>query len=657
MNTNLQSKHNFSSFGIIVALGIVFGDIGTSPLYVITNVISNHPIEENFIKGMLSCIIWTILLIGTLKYVFLVLKADNNGEGGIFSLFSLVRRRARWLIIVAIIGGAAILADSIITAPISVTSAIEGVMSTPFGQHLTKNNLMVIVVIILSLLFFIQQFGTDRIGAFFGFFMVIWFLFIGVIGFMNIQGQQSILIWQSFNPSYALYFIIYYPKGFIILGSIFLCCSGAEAMYSDLGHCGRRNIELGWILVKVCIILNYIGQCCFLLAHYKSRTIPEAEIHAGFNSFYNMIPQAWRVFSIIIATLATIIASQSLISGSYSLVMEAIRLNIFPKLKALYPGESKEQVYIPAVNWIMLSLCIFVVFYFRTSEKMAAAYGLSISLCMIATTILFAYYLLIKYKVRSIVYSFLIFFLAIESTFLISNLYKFFTGGYMTVIFCGVLCSLMWTMIAGRKILKKYEEFTAIKPFLPLITKLIKDTSVPLYSNHLAYITHAELPQYVERKILYSLLHKQPKRANVIWLIHLSNDPAPYTCTYSFTKMTDNIMRLDFNLGFKVDPKIHIFFESIVSTLIKNAEITLPALQPWHDESNILDTQFVLIENKLGINNQLSFIETLFMKMYFSIKRITENDASNFGLDHSQVLVEQFPLVVTPITNATIQRI
>src|SRR5215212_4083251 len=419
-----MSSHNrVTAAGLLIALGIIYGDIGTSPLYVLNAIISGKAITEELIIGCLSLIIWTLTLQTTIKYVMLTLQADNRGEGGIFSLFALVRRRKKWLVIPAMIGGAALLADGMITPPISVTSAIEGLKQVPAMAGISQKTIIYIVIGILSVLFFIQQFGTAFIGKFFGPIMSVWFLMLATLGILHLPDELHIL--KAFNPYYAIKLLTTYPNGFYILGGVFLCTTGAEALYSDLGHCGKWNIRYSWIFVKSCLILNYLGQGAWLLSQHNGELVSADMIEIGFNPFYGMMPHWFLYFGIAIATAATIIASQALISGSFTLVSEAIRLNLWPKLKINYPTEAKGQLYVPATNMLLFVGCIGIVLYFKKASNMEAAYGLAITVTMIATSVLFANYLVIRRTKKRFIYLYLLIYLTIELSFLYANMDKF----------------------------------------------------------------------------------------------------------------------------------------------------------------------------------------------------------------------------------------
>ena len=651
--------HNkkITAAGIIIALGIIYGDIGTSPLYVLNAIIKGNVITEKLIIGSLSCIIWTLTLQTTIKYVILTLKADNKGEGGIFSLFALVRRRGKWLVFPAMIGGAALLADGMITPPISVTSAIEGLRNIEILGSISDITIVYIVLIIIFLLFFLQQFGTASIGKFFGPIMGLWFLMLAILGCSHLMDDLHIL--RAFNPYYGINLLYTYPHGFWILGAVFLCTTGAEALYSDLGHCGKENIRASWIFVKSCLILNYLGQGAWLLGHYNGKVITTQMITDGFNPFYGVMPSWFVVAGIMIATSAAIIASQALISGSFTLISEAIRLNLWPKMRIKYPSEAKGQLYVPAINSILFLGCAGIVLYFKKSTNMEAAYGLAITMCMIATTMLFANFLVLRRTRRSLVYLFLLTYLAIEISFLIANLDKFPHGGFVTLIVGGGLFSVMYVWYRSRKIKNRYVEFVRLEHYLPQIQELSNDKTVPKYATHLVYMTSANNPPEIEHKIIYSILNRKPKRADIYWFVHVDTLDEPYTSEYSVKHIIPNdVIRVEFRLGFRVQPRINLMFRQVVRDLVSNNEVNITSRYESLERNNVVgDFQFVVMEKYLSQDNELPFFERIIMKYHFWLKALSLSEEKSFGLDTSYVTVEKFALVVAPISNIKLERL
>ena len=663
-----MSKHidvnKVTGAGLIVALGIIYGDIGTSPLYVFSEIINGKKIEDLLIIGGLSCIIWTLTLQTTLKYVILTLKADNRGEGGIFSLYTLVRRQKKWLVIPAMLGGAALLADGMITPPITVTAAVEGLDNIPLLHGIELRTIIIIVLGILAVLFFMQQFGTASIGKMFGPIMVIWFTMLGVLGFSHITDDWD--IFKAFNPYYAIKLLTQYPKGFLLLGAVFLCTTGAEALYSDLGHCGRGNIRRSWIFVKSCLILNYLGQGSYLLHNYKGVTFVNKDAlasHPGalemVNPFYGLMPEWFLTAGIIIATAAAIIASQALISGSFTLISEAIRLNLWPKMKINYPTEARGQLFVPGINALLFVGCCGIVLFFQTSSAMGAAYGLAITLCMLATTILFSNFMVSRRITPALIYLFLAVFLTIEISFLIANLDKFPHGGYVTLIVGGGLFAVMYIWYRARKIKNRYVEFVRLEEYVPKLEELSNDITVPKYATHLVYLTSANNPKEIEHKIIYSVLSGKPKRADIYWFVHVDTLDDPYTSEYSVEHIIPNdIIRVEFRLGFRVAPRLNLMFKKVVEDMVANREVNVTSRYESQQRNNIVgDFQFVVMEKFLSQDNELPFFERVIMKLYFWVKEMSLSEEKGFGLEQSKVQVEKFPLIVAPLSKIKLKRV
>ncbi|MDO8996817.1 MAG: KUP/HAK/KT family potassium transporter [Sediminibacterium sp.] len=653
-----KNINKVSAAGLLIALGIIYGDIGTSPLYVFNAIITNRVISEELIIGALSCIIWTITLQTTVKYVLLVLNADNKGEGGTFALYALVRRRKKWLVIPAMIGGAALLADGIITPPISVTSAIEGLKELPAMRNIASNTIVIIVIAILAAIFFMQQFGTASIGKLFGPIMFIWFTMLAILGIWNMGNDLS--VFKALNPYYGIKLLTLYPNGFWLLGAVFLCTTGAEALYSDLGHCGRKNIRLSWIYVKACLLLNYFGQGALLLSSHKGLLVDAAnKAQFGINAFYDLMPQWFIIFGVIIATSAAIIASQAMISGSFTLISEALRLNLWPKMKVRYPSEERGQLFVPGINLLLFVGCIGIVLYFRESSKMEAAYGLAIVVTMLTTTILYANYLVLKRTASIWIYIFLFGYLVYESAFLVALMEKFVHGGYVTLLVGGALFAVMYVWYRSRKIKNRYVEFVRLENYIPMIQELSNDKSIPKYATHLVYMTSANNHNEIEHKIIYSILNKKPKRADIYWFVHVDVLDDPYTCEYNVEHIIPNdIIRIEFRLGFRVEHRINLMFRRVVEELVKNKEVNITSRYESLEKNNIVgDFQFIVLEKYLSQDNELPFFERIVMKLYFWLKEISLSEERGFGLDPSNVTIEKFPLIVAPVANMKLSRV
>ena len=652
-----MDKHNFnkvSAAGVLIALGIIYGDIGTSPLYVLSAIINGKKIDDLLIFGGLSCIIWTLTLQTTFKYVILTLQADNKGEGGIFSLYTLVRRQKKWLVFPAMLGGSALLADGMITPPISITSAIEGLKNIPVLNNIHENTIIIIVISILVVLFFMQQFGTNSIGKMFGPVMFIWFAMLAVLGIGNLSSEMH--VFHAFNPYWAIKLLTVYPSGFWILGAVFLCTTGAEALYSDLGHCGRGNIRISWIFVKACLILNYLGQGAWLLNH-KGMTFTNGVNMQ--NPFYAIMPDWFLLWGIVIATIAAIIASQALISGSFTLISEAIRLDLWPRMKIKYPSEAKGQLYIPGINTLLFAGCCGIVLYFRSSGAMEAAYGLAITLCMLATTVLFSNFLVSKRRPPILIWIYLFVYIGIESAFMIANLDKFPHGGFVTLIIGGGLFGVMYVRHRAKKIKNRYVEFVRVEEYIPKIEELSNDSSVPKYATHLVYLTSASNPKEIEHKIIYSILRGKPKRADIYWFVHVQTLDDPYTCEYLVEHIIPNdIIRVEFKLGFRMQPRLNLMFKKVVEDLVANREVNITSRYESQQRNNMVgDFQFIVMEKFLSQDNELPIFEHIIMRLYFWIKELGLSESRSFGLEQSNVAVEKFPLVVAPVSTLKLTRV
>lgn len=622
--------------GMLVTVGIVFGDIGTSPLYVFSAIMGNRKVEEILIIGGLSAVFWTLTLQTTLKYVIITLRADNNGEGGIFSLYSLVRRYAGvWLLFPAIVGGSFLLADGIITPPISISSAIEGLRI-----YVPDIPIEPIVIAILIILFATQQFGTQLVGKLFGPVVVVWFSFIGLMGLLFAFNDLSVL--KALNPYYAYRMLAEYPHGFFLLGAVFLCTTGAEALYADMGHCGRKNIRISWIFVKICLLLNYAGQAAYLM----QRTGSPLE---GPTPFYGIIPSVILPFGIFIATSAAIVASQALISGSFTLIGEAIRLNFWSRQKIVYPTNFRGQLYIPQVNWFLMIGCIFVVLYFKESKNMEAAYGLSVTMTMLMTTVLLFVYMRSKRYPAVLTFGLTTLFLIIELGFLIANMEKFTHGGYVSVIVGFVLFSIMWIWYNGRQLRKKLTVWENTDKFFSTLKELSNDTSIPQYSTHLVHLTASNSYKKLERETIESILEKTPKRADVYWFVHVKTDDHPFTTKYKVdTLAKEDVYFITFTLGFRIEPRISYFFELALEDLVKNKEVEMTSRHPALKQYNIRgDIRFVLLSSFLSYENDLSARDNFIMRSYYIIRRwfSTREDAA-YGLDADNVVIESVPIVV-----------
>lgn len=634
-----MDKSRLTFLGVIITIGIIFGDIGTSVLYVMKSFVrsSDAMMSENLVLGFVSLIFWVMTLQTTTKYVLIALKADNHGEGGVFSLFALIKNRTkRGVVLLAMIGGATLLADGIITPAITVTSAVEGLHD--IIPAINTNDVIILVLIIFIFIFSFQRFGTKKIGSLFGPIMSLWFLSLFFWGVKSIGTRPEIL--KAINPKYAFNLLITYPGVFILLGAVFLCVSGAEDLYVDLGHCGRKNVRMAWFAVKVCLLANYFGQAAYLLStNYSSEK----------NPFFAIVPESFVVFQVILATLAAIIASQSLITGSFTLISEAIKLNLFPKLIIKYPTELKGQVYVSAVNIILFICSSCVVIFFRTSSNMEAAYGLSISITMFVTTLLLSIYL---YKVKSkklFAGIFLIFFGIEELFFLYANSLKFVNGGYITVLIALLIFIIMFIWYRGTEIKERESQYLTVKNYTKQLLQLSMDKSVPKYATNLVYLTGAKREEDVDYAVLYSILNKQPKRANVYFFVHINVIDKPYKREYKVTKFSDKkIFKITFNLGFREHQRVNMFMHQVIDDLLMNKELELqPTKYNLRGKAETVgDFRFVLIEEVLGNSNGLSSFDNFIMGLRLKLKKITVTPEKWFGLDTSVITKEAVPLNV-----------
>lgn len=649
MSNNGSVHSKVTSAGLLITLGIIFGDIGTSPLYVLKAIVGDQPIDIDTVLGGVSCIFWTLTLQTTIKYVILTLRADNKGEGGIFALYALVKKtKVKWLMYPALIGGSAVLAEGIITPPISVSSAVEGLHMTEMFRNIET---VPIIIAIIAGLFFLQQFGTNFLGKFFGPVMLIWFSMIGVLGLSQLVGMPSVL--AAANPYYAYKLLVLHPGGFWLLGAVFLCTTGAEALYSDLGHCGRKNIRISWIFVKTMLLLNYFGQSAYLI------TLKGQHLNDNNNPFYSIMPAWFLPTGIAIATVATIVASQALISGSFTLINEGMRLNFWPKVKIKFPTALRGQLYIPSVNWLLMIGCIGVVLYFRESKNMEAAYGLTIILGMVMSSRLLYYFMRIKHYNKFYIYLFSVVFLIVEIAFLIANMSKFTHGGWLSLGIASVLFTVMYCWQMARKIRNRYLEFVKLDDYLPTLNHLSRDLSVTKYATHLVYLTSADNHDEIETKIMYSIFQKQPKRADIYWFVHVDLKDEPYRMDYAVKEIIkDDVYRIDFKLGFRVAPRINLLFRKVVEDMVKNKEVDITSRYESLSRQNVIgDFRFVVIEKHLSYDNEFPFGEKIVLDIYGFLKHFSQSEESAFGLDTSSVVVEKVPIVIAPTRDINLTRI
>ena len=637
----VSNNHNKVGFiGLLITLGIVFGDIGTSPLYVMKAILhTGETINESTILGALSCIIWTLTLQTTIKYVCVALRADNNGEGGILALYALLRRlKSKWVYILAIIGASTLLADGIITPAITVTTAIEGLESI-------SPNLPVIPITlaIITIIFFVQRFGTECIGKSFGVFMLLWFLLLGMVGIISITYCPLIL--KAFNPYYAVILLAKSPQWFLILGAVFLCTTGAEALYSDLGHCGRKNITISWAFVKTMLILNYLGQGAWVLTH--------AQTASSVNPFFSIMPQSMLFFAIIMATGAAIVASQALISGTFSILSEAMNLHFWPRMRIKHPTHIKGQIYIPAINLAMYIGVVLIILLFRDSSHMEAAYGLAITITMLMTTLLLGVYLHTKGVSRFIMILFIGAYCTIEGVFLAANLSKFLAGGWCTMLIGSILFLTMYVWVRAIKIRRHYISAKPLDDYYQIISDIKADGNIPKYASNLVYINHANKEGTVDDKLLYSIINKQPKRADHYWLINMEFVDTPDTLEYDCETLIPNTLyNVTMHIGFRIEPRVSLYLRQVVEDLVASKKVDLTSAYPSLRKNGIPgDFRFIIIHRVYYPENSVNRQQNLLMNLYSLISKIGIDDPKALGLDTSMVVVEHVPLIINQRIN------
>jgi KUP system potassium uptake protein len=642
---SVNHHHKLSRAGVLVGLGIIYGDIGTSPIYTIKFIVGERPITEDLILGGLSCIFWTLALITTVKYIYLALSADNKGEGGIFALYALVRRyKVQWIIFPAMIGCCTLIADGFITPAISVSSAVEGLLLVYPSIPSTT-----IVISILLALFVFQQFGTAVVGRTFGPIMTIWFLMLAVLGIAALVHHPEVL--KALNPYYAFELITQYPQGFWLLGAVFLCTTGAEALYSDLGHVGRSNVRVGWGFVSVCLLLNYFGQGAWL--------ITQTGTHLGEKiPFYSIMPQWFLITGIIIATMATIIASQALITGTFSLINEAIKLKLWPSSRIRYPSESQGQMYIPSINWILMLGSILVVILFKESSAMEGAYGLAITVNMLMTTSLLVFYFRTAKKSTLRTSVLAIVFFSIEGMFLVSNLDKFKHGGWFTFLIAFIFFVLMYVLLKARRLRQTHTEFVDLKHYEELLMDLQRDEEIPKEASNLVYLTVADGRRYIDSNIIYSIFRKRPKRADVYWFVHVDTVDSPFTSKYSVnTIIPHKCFFIKVKLGFKVPHRVNTIFTKIIHEMSENGEINLtssyPALQRY---SMMADFKFMILHSWASADSEISTFNQMIISAYRLLKSISLSTEELYGLEAANVEVERVPIQVGPTAKVKIKR-
>lgn len=647
------SSDRFTLGMAIVALGVVYGDIGTSPLYTAQTFLAGQGglanMNREAVYGMLSLVFWSITLITTVKYVFVAMRTDNKGEGGIFALYSLIRRRGAWLAIPAMLGGAAFLADSVLTPAVSISSAVEGLRTIAIFRPIfleNENLSMMITIVIIVLLFSVQQRGTERIGKVFGLVVMIWFAFLALVGIMNIGDNWS--VFEALNPMYGIHFLFssHNVPGLALMGTIFLSTTGAEALYSDMGHVGRGNVYVTWPFIKVALILNYFGQGSWMLRHQNDKALWSIE---GLNPFFQMLGPNLRYVAVILSVTAGIIASQALITGAFTMVSEATNLNWMPHLQVRYPARTRGQLYIPVVNFVLCIATLTVLLVFRDSEHISGAYGLALTITMIATTTLLAVHMWYqKKRVGAVIFAVL--FLIIEIMFLISSMAKFMHGGWFTMLLGFIILVIMLTWKDGTRIERSQRLHMKPKDFLPVLDKLHSDFRIPYFADNIVYLTSDREMKRLDTGIFFSIFADHPKRARAWWAVSVETDDAPFTREYCVENFgTDYLFRVKIKLGFKVSPSVPAYLHQIMHDLSHTGELPRQkSVYPKVDaDPDIGPIRYVLLHKALMPESNISVREALSLRMKYAIRHIAGTPVKWFGLAPYNPVVEVQPLFVS----------
>lgn len=646
MTTENSKIRKVTALTLVMTLGIVFGDIGTSPLYVMKAILHVNPaFDADYVIGAVSCVIWTLTLQTTLKYVVIALRADNRGEGGILALSSLLRKsKPRWLYIAAILGASTLVADGVITPAVTVTSAIEGLSTISPSTPVVP-----IVLAIITFIFILQYFGTKTIGKLFGPVMLAWFLMLGVLGATAMTACPAIL--KAFNPVYAVKLLVDYPGWFLVLGAVFLCTTGAEALYSDLGHCGRRNISITWGFVKAMLILNYLGQGAWILSGSNDAALAA-------NPFYGIMPAWFTGIGIVMSTLAAIIASQALLSGSFTLFSEAIGLDFFPRVRIKYPTEVKGQLFIPMVNAFLFIGCIMTVLIFQNSSHMEAAYGLAITITMLMTTMLLCVWMHNRKVNRWLIVAFGTVFLSLEGVFFIANTTKFVHGGWYTVLIAGVVFAVMYIWYKAETVRNRFVDMKDIADYLPVIKDINEDKEIPLYASNVVYLSRSADPDKVESKLTYSIINKHPKRADHYWLIHIDDTDSPDTLEYDYRVLIPGVLyRIDLHLGFRVNSQLSVYFRQIVEDMQRQGLVDITSTYRSLSRHGIPGNfRFVMIHHLFSPDSSCRPSAKILMRLHTLLRRMAVSKESALGLDTSNVTVENVPLIINTRPSQRITR-
>ncbi|MCI1984296.1 MAG: KUP/HAK/KT family potassium transporter [Bifidobacteriaceae bacterium] len=660
----LQMSRDKVSLGMsIVALGVVYGDIGTSPLYTIQSFISGQGgiqyADRPAVLGMLSLLFWSVTLITTVKYVLIAMRIDNKGEGGIFALYTLVRRYGKWLAVAAMLGGAAFLADSVLTPAVSISSAVEGLKTIPALESVFDGNdnlTLIITVVIIIILFAVQSRGTERIGKVFGSVVMVWFAFLAVTGIMNLSNDWS--VFEALNPMYGLQFLVApgNKAGLAIMGTVFLSTTGAEALYSDMGHVGRGNIYVTWPLIKIALVLCYFGQGAWIL---KNNTNPEMMKVDNLNPFFQMMDPSIRTVAVVLSVAAGVIASQALITGAFTMVSEATGLNWMPHLQVRYPARTRGQLYIPAINAVLCVATLSVLALFRDSEHISAAYGLALTITMITTTVLLAAYIWWGMKKKFFAIVFTVVFLAIQILFLLASLTKFFHGGWFTMALTLAILFIMYAWDVGTKVERSQRRHLSPEEFLPALDMLHRDERIDYCSDNVVYLTSDPELRRLDTDIFYSIFADHPKRARAWWAVSVQVTDDPFTREYSVENFgTDFLFRVRIRIGFKVNQNVATYLHQIMHDLIASDELPEQAtIYPKLDEDQQIGTiKYILIHKNLIPESKITSRGALSLRVKYAIRHVAGSPVKWFGLAAYNPLVEVLPLFVSTVAVPPLKR-
>lgn len=648
----------------IVALGVVYGDIGTSPLYTMQTFLAGQGgvahADETAVIGMLSLVFWTMTLITTIEYVLICMRVDNKGEGGIFALYSLLRRYGGWLIVPAMIGGAAFLADSVLTPAMSISSAVEGLQTLPALQSVFSANpnlTLVITIAIIVAVFAVQSRGTERIGKVFGTTVLIWFVFIAVTGGISMAHNLEVL--RALNPVYGVEFLVSGDNraGLALMGTVFLSITGAEALYSDMGHVGRGNIYATWPFINLALVLSYFGQGAWIIRTIEN---PVFVREGGApNPFFAMMSPELRYVAVVLSVVAGVIASQALISGAFTIVSEATRLNWMPHLQVRYPARTRGQLYIPTVNCVLCVATVAVLLIFRNSEHIAAAYGLALTVTMVMTSILVTVYLWHRrMHVAAVVFA--VVFPTIMLLFFVASMAKFMHGGWFTALLTLAILTVMVTWNEGTKLERAQRRHMQLDDCLPVLQRLHDDATIPYYSDNIVYLTSDQDMKRMDTDVFFSIFANHPKRAHAWWIVSVETTDDPFTREYTVEDYgTDYLFRVRIRLGFKVSQSIPAYLHQIMHDLLRGGDLPQQTTRyPKVDaDPEIGPITYVLIHKALMPESKVSAKGAWALRIKYAIRHVAGSPVKWFGLAPYNPVTEVQPLFLSTVRPPRLKRV